>query len=311
MTLRFLVNFGLLALPIGITLGILFSLQSHNIDIGKPPPFAPSNKIDNDRYCQKAFGIHPESKGQEYTLNPNQWGWDEGDEGSLCLNVTTHRNHTYATKTIAPKWSVTWQYPRGPMTDPVHAFPNIKVEDVLPLKVSAIEKIDMDFEWTYGKGKTAAPLSKNVSDLWDTAQLNANVAMDMFLDLDEAKSKEAEKASHEIMVWFAAIGPSTQPIGFNDGVLATKTLDGVEFKLYNGTNTATKQKVLTWYVETPAEEFNGDVRPLVEEIIAMKDEDFPTSAYYMGYLSWGTEAYDSNTTVTFDVPRFAVDITTA
>lgn len=67
MTLRFLVNFGLLALPIGITLGILFGLQAHNIEIGVPPPFAPSNKIANDRYCQKAFGIHPESKGQEYT----------------------------------------------------------------------------------------------------------------------------------------------------------------------------------------------------------------------------------------------------
>lgn len=118
------------------------------------------------------------------------------------------------------------------MTDPVHAFPNIKIEDVLPLKVSAIEKIEMGFEWTYGEGKKAASLSKNVSDLWDTAQLNANVAMDIFLDLDEARSKEAEKASHEIMVWFAAIGPATQPIGFNDGILATKTLDGVE--LYVG-----------------------------------------------------------------------------
>lgn len=61
--------------------------------------------------------------------------------------------------------------------------------------------------------------------------LNANVAMDMFMDSDQKKAQDSADASHEIMVWFAAIGPATQPIGFDvDGAnpLATKTLHGTE-----------------------------------------------------------------------------------
>lgn len=55
--------------------------------------------------------------------------------------------------------------------------------------------------------------------------------MDMFMDSDQKKAQDSEDASHEIMVWFAAIGPATQPLGFNvDGSnpLATKTLHGTE-----------------------------------------------------------------------------------
>ncbi|KAF4980493.1 hypothetical protein FZEAL_3504 [Fusarium zealandicum] len=304
MTVRFLVNFGLIALPIAITLGILLGLESGRQAAGKPPLFAPdkNNKVKIQQYCQKSFGIHPESKGQEYTLNPNQWGWDEGDDGSLCLN-------TYATNTTAPRWSVTWEYPQGPETAPVHAFPNIKVDgDVFPAQLKSIQKIEIDFEWTYGLGEKAA----NKTDLTELKDnlLNANVAMDMFLDKDKDKAKGSEEASHEIMVWFAAIGPATQPIGFGDGgsdPIAKKTLHGTEFKLYVGQNQA-KQNVLTWYVEKPTQKFSGDLYPLIDEILSMEDKDYPSASDYMGYMSWGTEAYSVNKTVTFDVPSLSIDV---
>lgn len=147
-----------------------------------------------------------------------------------------NNNETYATKTTAPRWSVVWEYPQGPETAPVHAFPNIKVDgDVFPAKLSDIDKIDIDFEWTYAIGNKSAKGSKpatktDLTDLKDHL-LNANVAMDMFMDSDKTKAQDSEDASHEIMVWFAAIGPATQPLGFNvDGSnpIATKTLQGTE-----------------------------------------------------------------------------------
>ncbi|KAF5003422.1 hypothetical protein FDECE_10019 [Fusarium decemcellulare] len=325
MTLRFFVNFGLLALPIAITLGILLGLEAHREATGGPPLFKPepdptkpkkNNDVLTEQYCQKSFGVHPESDGQEYTLNPNQWGWDEGDKGSLCLYVDVHNNNSYATKTTAPKWSVVWQYPRGPETAPVHAFPNVKVDgDVFPVKLNGIESIEVDFEWTYAVGNKSAKGSKPATktDLTELAdhEFNANVAMDMFLDSDKEKSKGSEDATHEIMVWFAAIGASTQPIGYNGGAspVATKKVNGTEFKLYVGTNDETKQKVLTWYVDDPVEKFKGDLAPLVNEILSMDDSDYPSPSDYLGYMSWGTEAYSVNTTVTFDVPSLSIDIT--
>ena len=76
MTIRFLVNFGLLALPIAITLGVLIGLQSQRTATGGPPLFKPDPKptgpkkkhgITTEQHCQKSYGIHPETKGQEYT----------------------------------------------------------------------------------------------------------------------------------------------------------------------------------------------------------------------------------------------------
>lgn len=105
--------------------------------------------------------------------------------------------------------------------------------NTFPVKLNTIEKIEVDFAWTYVAGNTSVEGSKFVtkSDFDDLVEreVNANVAMDMFLDKDKEKSKVSEDASHEIMVWFAAIGGATQPIGYNGGTspVATKTLHGV------------------------------------------------------------------------------------
>lgn len=71
---RWLVNLGFLALPIGVTIGILLGLQAQRDSSGGPPLFhkpdgAPpiNNKITYVESCEKAFGIHPLSKGQKFT----------------------------------------------------------------------------------------------------------------------------------------------------------------------------------------------------------------------------------------------------
>jgi hypothetical protein len=138
--------------------------------------------------------------------------------------VTTNNNGTYATNTTAPPFMVSWQYPPGPEDDPVHAFPNIQIDtDVLPATVNSISKVDIDLQWTYGVGnETTTPSSS--ADL-TADDLNANVAIDMFIDSDKTTAQNPSKAQFELMVWFAAFGASTQPIGFGTPV-STQKLDG-------------------------------------------------------------------------------------
>jgi len=119
---------------------------------------------------------------------------------------------------------VTWQYPPGPATQPVHAFPNVQVDgSVLPLKLQTLKNINLETQWTYGVGNEAAA-STDLEKL--TANLvNTNVAIDMFLDNDETNSQNSSKAGYEVMVWFADFGSATQPLGLKDGIVATKIVN--------------------------------------------------------------------------------------
>jgi glycosyl hydrolase family 12 len=141
------------------------------------------------------------------------------------MNVTSFNNQTYATDTTAPEFSVTWEYPPGPQNAPVHAFPNIKVDGgVFPRALSAIKGVQLDFEWTMGVGNETVATTDQTE--LTAASVNANVAMDMFLDADKDKATESSKAKYEIMVWFARIGPATHPIGLDDGSVAKVTING-------------------------------------------------------------------------------------
>lgn len=88
MVFRWLVNAGLLAIPIGTTIGVLVGIDAQRQASGQEPLFAGgeegglwggtgppntggSGNPDDDRvttmnYCQKSFGIHPPSRGQKY-----------------------------------------------------------------------------------------------------------------------------------------------------------------------------------------------------------------------------------------------------
>lgn len=70
MGIRSLVSFGFLILPIAVTIGILLGLQAYRDSRGLSRPFV-SNSVRLSTYCQKAFGIHPDTDGQEYTREWN------------------------------------------------------------------------------------------------------------------------------------------------------------------------------------------------------------------------------------------------
>lgn len=66
MGLRSLVSLGMIAIPIGATLGVLLALDAHRSSTGQTPLFQ-DNSVNTDKYCQKAYGITPPSSGQQYT----------------------------------------------------------------------------------------------------------------------------------------------------------------------------------------------------------------------------------------------------
>ncbi|GIJ87115.1 hypothetical protein Asppvi_006018 [Aspergillus pseudoviridinutans] len=333
MVLRWVVNAGLLAIPIGGTVGALMGIDAHRHATGQAPLFSGGggggsssgsgsggsgstthNGVNNTLYCQKSYGITPDTKGQSFTLNPNQWGLIGDTVGALCMNVTTFENGTYATKNTAPEFSVTWQFDQGPSTQPVHAFSNVMIDDGLPVSLEKIQHLNVDFHWTYGVGNTPAAATDEAE--LTSASVNTNVAIDMFMGPNE-KAKESTDYTHEVMVWFGKFGPAAYVIGQEAGIVATKVLNGTTFNLYSGQN-SNKQSVLTWLTsDSPndpqakgktTETFTGDLLPLIADLYTMTGEAYPSKSDYMGIFQFGTEAFSSSTNVTFWVPQFSVDM---
>lgn len=210
----------------------------------------------------------------------------------------------------APQFSVTWQYPQGPETQPVHAFPNIKIDgsgSLFPAAIGTIKSIPVDVEWTYGLGTEAA----NTTDVTGmaAANVNTNVAIDMFLDADMNSAQSTTQAKYEIMVWLATIGPATQPIGLAQGAVATEVINGTTFNLYFGQNSQ-KQYVLTWSATVAVERFIGDIAPLVTRVGQLGLPNSPSSDNYLGYMGLGSEALWTPQDVTFDVSYLSMDVKT-
>ncbi|KAJ5650746.1 uncharacterized protein N7484_004469 [Penicillium longicatenatum] len=331
MALTLLVNAVLLAIPLGGSVGTLAGIDAHLAATGQKPLFSSdgtsdgsggssggstgggsggsgsttNNGLTNTQYCELSYGISPPSQGEQYTLNPNQWGVTDSTTGALCMNVTTFNNETYPTKTTAPDWSVTWQFAAGPETQPVHAFPNIQIEDVLPLALDKMEEIDFALHWTYGVGNTVVE-SSDLSTL-NSESLQCNVAVDMFFDSDKTTAQNSTSANFEVMVWFARFGASTDPIGYAEGVVTNHTINGTVFELYSGTN-SNSQNVLTWIASETTEQFQGDIYPLITDLYTLSGSVYPSKEDYMGIFQFGTEAFSSNANVTFGVSELSIDI---
>ncbi|KAH0593790.1 hypothetical protein MHUMG1_08541 [Metarhizium humberi] len=325
--LRWLVSAVFLALPIATTIGVLLGMQAYNHAKGQPPPFSgggddnglpgigtPKGKDTVEIKCDQAFGFDPKSKGQNFILNPNPWGWKKGEEGALCMLVNFNGNRTYATEFSAPVFNATWQYPRVTGTgNNVHAFPNAKVDSKnFPVQIGSVSKFEFDVEWSLSlKNDTREEVTD--ADV-TTNQINANVAIDMFMDKDSTKAEDSEKAGFEVMVWFADFGTDAWPLGKTNtpdkGLVKSQTLEGVEFELYSGLNSQS-QMVLSWVATKPTTTFKGDLKPLMDTIFAMNNANYPQKTDYLGYLAFGQEAYSSTANVTFSVPSLAVDIETS
>jgi Glycosyl hydrolase family 12 len=103
----------------------------------------------------------------------------------------------------------------------VHAFPNAKLDldNTFPIALSNLSSLTLDVSWSYGLGNSAPNETDNGQ--LSTADMNANVALDMFLGPDATKSTNTTTASYEVMLWLGRWGAATQPIGLPQGSKAT------------------------------------------------------------------------------------------
>ena len=302
-----LLSFGLFVLPIAVTIALLVGIETYQTSRGQIGlgPIDSYNGIQTNTYCQKAFGVTP--PGTHFILNPNQWGTaDPGFNNSLCLNITTWDNQTYSSPAMSPSFTATWMYPQGPVTEPVHAFANAKLDmpRVIPVQLSNMSNLALDVKWSYAVGDKA----ENATDVnsLDVIEMNANVCVDMFLDQAKLDIEVTEKSAFEVMVWLGRWGTATQPIGNLQGVVVTENVNGTLFDLYFGDN-SNGQQVYTWVAQSNTTEFVGDIAPLIN---SLSTHGGPTTADYLGYVAFGSEALWSTTNVTFAVRELNLDLVT-
>jgi hypothetical protein len=107
----------------------------------------------------------------------------------------------------------------------VHAFPNALLNDTaLPIQLGSLANLTMDIEWTYAVGSVAAKTSDD--NALNTASLQANAAVDMFLSDDATKANSSTLATHEVMIWLGVYGDSARPLGYPT-ITATEIINDI------------------------------------------------------------------------------------
>ena len=105
----------------------------------------------------------------------------------------------------------------------MHAFPNIKLDDVFPVAVRDVSKIDLDMQWIMRMDNDTG--STDEAGLRASA-VNSNVAVDMFMDSDRTKAADSTRARFEVMVWFAAFGDGAKTVGEDNPAVASYNFNG-------------------------------------------------------------------------------------
>lgn len=168
----------------------------------------------------------------------------------------------------------------------------------------------------------AKPNTTNVNDLL-AADVNSNVAIDMFLDADPTKATSSVDAKYEVMVWLGVFGVATEPIGLRQGALKTQAVNGTTLyvcfhlhpklesltdscnsNLYFGEN-GIGQSVLTWVAQGTVQSFYADIGPLLQGLTGLGG---PTVNDHLGYLAFGSEALSASTNITFYNPNLSMEV---
>jgi len=86
----------------------------------------------------------------------------------------------------------------------------------------------------------------------------------------------------------------------------------VNSNLFVGQN-ANSQNVFSWVASQPVGEFHSDISPLFSNIVNLGGKknlkvEIPTFTDFLGYVGFGTQAYNSIGNVTFWVPKLSIDV---
>jgi len=233
-----------------------------------------------------------------------------------------YENATYPANDTAPEFSFTWSYPYRPAnasvlanlsTPAIHAFPQIRIADnsVLPITLENLGEVNLKFSWTMGVGKERAYATSKRK--LGAHRVNSTVALDMYLDQDREIASNAAEAAFEVIVFLARFGEEG-PVGpINSTVVQTASLQGIDFDLFVGRNTK-GQNVFSWISSQPIYQFQGDITPLFDSILDLQRKkrpigvDLPTFSEFLGYVGFGSQAFNADTNVTFYVPVLSIDV---
>ena len=137
------------------------------------------------------------------------------------------------------------------------------------MAISSVTAINFETEWYYGVGDHRPDII-DIASL-TAAQLDANVAVDMFLDSDPDTAIDTTKAKYEVMIWLGQYGASTQQIGLKEGAIKSTIVNGTTFSLFAGVN-GVGQNVLTWVASDAATgqtNFYADIGPLLQDLTGL------------------------------------------
>jgi xyloglucan-specific endo-beta-1,4-glucanase len=119
----------------------------------------------------------------------------------------------------------------------VKSYANV-VTKISQKALSSIKSLPAMWNWTY-----------------TGSSLIANVSFDLF-----TSSTATGSAEYEIMIWLSALG-GAGPISATGSPIATVTLAGSSWKLYNGKNG--QMNVYSFVAANPVQNFKGDVMEFV------------------------------------------------
>lgn len=93
--------------------------------------------------------------------------------------------------------------------------------DDLPAPVQNLTSVRLAAEWGMTVGTITKARVASSAKKVDTSGLNdvgavANVAFDMFLDVDQTNSTSATAAKYEVMIWIGKVG-DPYPLGYDEG----------------------------------------------------------------------------------------------
>ena len=110
---------------------------------------------------------------------------------------------------------------------PVHAFANadLNLTTVLPIQMSSVSRLTLDVHWSYNVGDNL--LTDTDFAALSDSNVNANVALDLFLAADDQEALSPTEADYEVMLWLGRLGAATAPLGFYDGSRDTREINGV------------------------------------------------------------------------------------
>ncbi|KAF2676539.1 glycoside hydrolase family 12 protein [Lentithecium fluviatile CBS 122367] len=194
-----------------------------------------------------------------YTVYNNLWGQSAATSGSQCTGVDGLSGSTL-------KWHTKWSWAGGSYN--VKSYANV-VTKITQKALSGITSLASTWTYTY-----------------TGTSMVANVAYDLF-----TSSTASGSAEYEIMIWLAALG-GAGPISSSGSPIATVTLAGKSWKLYNGMNG--NMNVYSFVASSQVSSFSGDLMEFVNYLTS--NQGMPKSQILQS-VGAGTEPFTGSNAV--------------